>query len=916
MHRNLRVASVALLAAALTIVIGCRGRRTFVVPSTEAVALSAPPTDGTVIVTHDFAPPLPTAPEADAPGDFASEVALRSAVAQDKVHFLVRQKLEAARDLVRAGDYAAAEKLLLDARELDPVNRDVRTTLRDVQALLGRRPAGADDMLQSMRQLTKVRIDEQRTTAGKYVNLGRMHLQNGRYDDAIESFEQAVFIIEASPYEIDWQGLREDADRGLREARRLKDEHQAAEHRDAVERSLAEMARAEEQQLIAEQQRLEGWMGAAIEAFDRDDFETAGYYADRVLGDQPDNTRAQDLKRSARAAHHDMMEHDFLIREKRAFREWMLDITNTRLLQQKILKWPSQSMWDRITRIRAQSRPTFGDVQADPEAAALRARVKSTTVNLSVENQEFKEVIHLLQIQTGINIHIDPRVESDVAENPVTSFFVDDVSLETVLNLLQGSAGDEAVWTTEGNVVVITNRSLLEKNLEVQIHNVADLTTGLTDFIPPTIQLVSPDMVSDEENPLFGAEGEEPTLPYGTIDELIELIKNAVEPNFWEETDGADMRSSGEHALVVKATPEVQEKVERFLTDLRGFAGIVVTIETRFLEVGDYFLRDVGVDVRGLGDQTPGTLVNLDDVTNGLTNMASAGYDNGGGGLTTGAALNPSSGAYFNDGNDGDFRARTENIFNNSLGNVLSSLGGASFTFAYLDDTEFTAIVRAVEKCAKARQLTAPVITVFNTQRANLTVVNQLSYIQDFDVEVAQTSFIADPIVGIIQDGLTLDVRPTVSNDRRYITLELQPTLADLIEPIPTFSTSLASSFAPVIIQLPELRIQQARVTVRIPDKGSILIGGLKNITTIDRQSATPFLADIPLLGFLFSRKGRSDEISHLMILVRAEITDLHEQENRLMGSETFDGPYASPPSPWMMPSVPPDPCATPPYTR
>ena len=330
-----------------------------------------------------------------------------------------------------------------------------------------------------------------------------------------------------------------------------------------------------------------------------------------------------------------------------------------------------------------------------------------------------------------------------------------------------------------------------------------------------------------------------------------------------------------------------------------------MTVQTRFLEVGDYFLRDVGVDFRGLGGQTPGTLVNLDDVTNGLEDQASAGYDNGGGGLTTGAALNPSSGIFFDDGGDGDFRSHTENIFDNSLGSVLSALGGASFSFSYLDDTQFSAILRATEKDAQARTLTAPIITVFNTQRANLTVVNQLSYIQDFDVEVAQTSFIADPIVGIIQDGLTLDVRPTVSNDRRYITLELQPTLADLIEPIPTFSTTLASSFAPVIIQLPELRIQQARVTVRIPDKGSILIGGLKNITTEDRRSGTPILDCIPILNFLFSRKGRSDEISHLMILVRAEITDLREQEERLMGNETFDGPYVAPPDAFSLPSTP-----------
>ncbi len=923
MHRNLRVASIALLAIALVVGVGCHGRTTISAPATETVAAVSTPS-GVMVRTEDVVPLPPPAPavvveDAGAVDALANEVVFRTAVQQDKVRYLVRQKLNAARDNIRNGDYAAAEKLLLDAKEIDPVNRDVRTELRDVQALLGHRAAGAQDMLQTMRQRTKVRIDEQRTTAGKFVNLGRMHLQNGRYDDAIESFEQAVFIVESSPFDIDWHGLREDATRGLREATRAKEETARSDHRQAVERSLAELAREAEQGLIAEQQQLERLMGAGIEAFDREDWGSAEYYAQKVLDVQPDNTKAQDLQMSARRAHHDMMERDFLIMEKRRFRDWMDDINATRVLQQKILKWPSQTFWDKITTARSQARPSFGDVSVDAEGEALKARIRSTTVNLNVDNQEFKEVVSLLQLQSGINIHIDPRIESEVAENPVAGFMMDDVSLETVLNLLQSTAGEDAVWTTRGNVVVFTNKANIKKNLSVQIHNVADLTTGLTDFIPPTIQLVSPDMVSDEENPLFGAEGEEPILPYGTVDELIELIKNAVEPNFWEETEGADIRSSGEQALVVKATIEVQEKVARFLTDLRGFAGIVVTVQTRFLEVGDYFLRDVGVDFRGLGGQTPGTLVNLDDVTNGLEDQASAGYDNGGGGLTTGAALNPSSGIFFDDGADGDFRSHTENIFDNSLGSVLSALGGASFSFSYLDDTQFSAILRATEKDAQARTLTAPLITVFNTQRANLTVVNQLSYIQDFDVEVAQTSFIADPIVGIIQDGLTLDVRPTVSNDRRYITLELQPTLADLIEPIPTFSTTLASSFAPVIIQLPELRIQQARVTVRIPDKGSILIGGLKNISTVDRQSETPLLADIPILSFLFSRKGCSNEISHLMILVRAEITDLREQEEQFMGCEVFDGPYVAPPDAFSLPGAgcsnpcappPPNPCA------
>jgi HEAT repeat protein len=38
--------------------------------------------------------------------------------------------------------------------------------------------------------------------------------------------------------------------------------------------------------------------------------------------------------------------------------------------------------------------------------------------------------------------------------------------------------------------------------------------------------------------------------------------------------------------------------------------------------------------------------------------------------------------------------------------------------------------------------------------RVYLAQTTQISYIQDFDVEVAQTSFIADPIVGVLQEGV------------------------------------------------------------------------------------------------------------------------------------------------------------------
>ena len=82
-------------------------------------------------------------------------------------------------------------------------------------------------------------------------------------------------------------------------------------------------------------------------------------------------------------------------------------------------------------------------------------------------------------------------------------------------------------------------------------------------------------------------------------------------------------------------------------------------------------------------------------------------------------------------------------------------------------------------------------------------------------------------------------------------------------------------------IQLPELNIQVAESTVRIPDRGSILLGGLKNINVEDLKSSTPILGNLPILNFLFSRQGKSEEVEHVMIIVTATITDLQEQADR-----------------------------------
>ena len=122
-----------------------------------------------------------------------------------------------------------------------------------------------------------------------------------------------------------------------------------------------------------------------------------------------------------------------------------------------------------------------------------------------------------------------------------------------------------------------------------------------------------------------------------------------------------------------------------------------------------------------------------------------------------------------------------------------------------------------------------------------------------------------------------LDVRPTVHYDRKSITMDLQPTVAELSRPIPTFSTSLSGTTQPVTLQLPELRVRSFATTVKVPDGGSVLIGGLRSVLTRERRASVPILSDIPLLSFFFKQEGIVDENSSLMVLVRASITDVKD---------------------------------------
>lgn len=85
-----------------------------------------------------------------------------------------------------------------------------------------------------------------------------------------------------------------------------------------------------------------------------------------------------------------------------------------------------------------------------------------------------------------------------------------------------------------------------------------------------------------------------------------------------------------------------------------------------------------------------------------------------------------------------------------------------------------------------AKVVTAPRLTCRNGQRANIRVVDQVSYVSDFDLEVAERGVIADPVVAIAHDGVSADLRPVVVEGGGAVLVAVEVTRAELEAPLPT----------------------------------------------------------------------------------------------------------------------------------
>lgn len=822
------------------------------------------------------------------PGNLTQDAAQAEGLRKQKIQALVDQRLDLARGAYADARLLEAENHLLKALEQDPGNREARGLLDQVQYSLGRIRTPITDSSDDVAQRTLAKAAALRASTEAEITRGESLLGKGEYEQAIGAGRIALANIRNSTLIADWGNLEKRAESLVEQAQSGRDLSYRAQRDAEVAKTFDEHQAQRRAIDEARDRRIQGQIADAIDAFEAERYDQVTILASSVLREEPLNEKALELRDSAHRARNEDKNSNFIVERVDKFRTWEQDIMEARRLQTTILEYPDPEHWAQITRDRADFSQVPEEDIALPENAAVLEQLRAQKVpGLVFEGETSLEaVLQPIRTFTSISVVVTPdAVEAvDSAGIEFTENLPHEMSALNALNLLISQAGPNVTWTVRNGVVYVTSTARAYTNLVLIPHDVRDLIALLNDFTPPKIDQVRlPDGEYSDEEPVFGGVGEEPR-PVINPDSLEPLIQQNVAPGTWDGSiEGVSFRIANGF-IYVRHTPKVQNELINFLAGLRTYTSSMVTIEARFITITKDYLQEIGVDWRGNGgDPDSLDLVVLDDVTSGLEDNASNALDNDGPGLPSGADTNPSAGFFFNEGADGDMRGRTENILG-AYGQRLGTAGGLTMSLAFLDDLQYNMIIRAVNKRQHAEELTAITLSAQNTQRAYATMLNQITYVQDFDVEVALASIIADPIVGVVSDGVVLDVRPTISQNRRYILLELRPTVATLLRPMTEFTSSLAGLTTPVTLQLPELQVASANTTAVVPDGGAIVLGGLKKLFNLDQRSEVPFLGDIPILSLLFKTEGEASENQDVILVIRATITDANEVNANLDG--------------------------------
>ena len=169
-------------------------------------------------------------------------------------------------------------------------------------------------------------------------------------------------------------------------------------------------------------------------------------------------------------------------------------------------------------------------------------------------------------------------------------------------------------------------------------------------------------------------------------------------------------------------------------------------------------------------------------------------------------------------------------------------------------------LFRYLETLGETKVISSPRLLVTENHEAHIHVGTREAYITSTTTTGQTTSTTAEQ-VQFIDVGIQLSVTPIINEDG-YVTMKIKPEVSSVVRTLETPSKN----------KIPIVDTSTAETNVLVKDGSTVIIGGLRKNQKQFSNDQIPWIGRIPLVGELFKRRNKDDEVDELVVFITPHV--------------------------------------------
>ena len=608
--------------------------------------------------------------------------------------------------------------------------------------------------------------------------------------------------------------------------------------------------------------------------------------------------------------------------------------------QESLIPWDYDVLypknWLELTAKRALQTQIGGAGFEDQE---LNRRLDSTIPEVRFDDTPFEHVVDFLTETTQTNISVDwddldNTLVLSAREKPV-SIHLNNLKFRVVLKEVLSQVGGDVplAFDVSDGLLRVATKEKLDRNKFIVTYDIRDLLGEVPQAPMPGFErddnLGAVDSGGGGRGSLFSHSGSQMNSEYDRdddtpkIEKIKHILRSTIEPDSWMEAGAGPSGGSIQDLngqLLVYGTSTSQQQVVNLLGMLRETQALQISVEARFLDVVSNFLEQFGVDldfVFNSGDagfdRSPGFV----DPFTGAPVLIPRQFSRIGAFATPpafgspipqgtpsqpygAAAFVPAPGGVWPKYNDmTPVSAQQSSLSLVDPTSISTGVPGSwaarsglapalNVSGSFLDNLQVDFLIRATQANSRSTILQAPRAVMTNGQAVEIQIQQRRDYVASLTPVVGEAVGLPQPNIDSIDSGISMWVQGVISSDRRYTTLSLS--LLNVGEPeFDNYELQRASGNSPsIFVLLPRYRRVQFTTTVSVPDGGTVLLGGFKQVGEVEVDAGVPILNKTPILKRAFTNTTTVKDTRTLLIRVKSKILIQKEAEEEAF--PTFTG--------------------------